>query len=99
MSYLYESQLDPAHRQPSAPAAKPRWILLGYLLGLIAMSPAPLLYYWLLAPGSAVLIAAVCGLIGATRPRLRAMASGALIAAAFGATAALTFYIALANQS
>ena len=98
MSSLHNSQLDPVNEQPATPAPKPRWTLLGYLLGLIAMSPAPLLYYWLFAPSAALLLAAICGLIGTTHPRFRATASGALTAAAFGATAVLTFFIALPNQ-
>lgn len=97
MSYDYESQLDPGKLDSGEPRAKPPWMLLGYLLGLIAMS-TPLLYYWLLAPCGALLIAAICTVAGTTRPPFRAMALGALMAAAFGAAAAVTFLIALANQ-
>lgn len=98
MSYDYESQLDPRKVDSGTPVSKPPWMLLGYLLGLIAMSPAPLLYYWLFAPCGALLIAAICTVVGATRPVFRAMASGALLAAAFGTASTVTFLIALANQ-
>lgn len=98
MSYHYESQLDPGRVNAGAPGTRAPWIVLGYLLGLIGMSPAPLLYYWMFAPVGALLVAAICLVVGTVRPHFQAMASGALMAAAFGAAAAVTFFLAVANQ-
>lgn len=96
MSYEHESQLDPA-KNDGTPAGTPVWVLVGYLLGLLAMSPTPLLYYWLFAPAGALVVAAAALLASGANPRLRAVARGALLAAVFGACASLSFFLGLAN--
>ena len=98
MSFEYESKLDPRDKQSGRPPASPQLTLIGYLLGLIAMSPAPVLYYWFLAPGCALLVAGLCVLAGTVHRRFRDMALGALIAAVFGAVTAFVFFVGLANQ-
>jgi hypothetical protein len=99
MSWEYESKLDPHNAQSRRPpAASLQWTLIGYLLGLLAMSPAPVLYYWLFAPGCALLVAGLCALAGTLHRRFRDMALGALVAAVFGAVTALVFFLGLANQ-
>jgi hypothetical protein len=88
MSFERESALDPAPPRPP----DPRFLLGGYLLGLVAMSPTPLLYYWLLAPLGAVLAAAGCLLVALVAPRFADAARGALLAALFGVVTVLVLF-------
>ena len=75
----------------SAERRQPRVMLVGFVLGVAAMAPAPLLYFWPFAPIAALLPTAVFT-VGAIWSRSCAdLAIGALAAAMFGTTAILTF--------
>lgn len=94
MSFPRECALDPAPPR----AADARYVLGGYLAGLVAMSPTPLLYYWLFAPLGALLAAAACLLVALARPRFADVARGALLAAAFGAVTILVLFVTAAQH-
>ena len=91
MSFERESQLDP---NPSR-TADPRFLIGGYFLGLVAMSPAPLAYYWLFAPVGALLVAVGSVLLGAVRPRFIDAALGALLAFVFGVVTVVAMLLVL----
>lgn len=88
MSYEHESALDPRTDQ----TVDPRYLLGGYVLGLVAMSLAPVIYFWLFAPAGALLVAAVAVLVATVRPRFDDVARGAYFAALFGLAATLVLF-------
>ncbi|QNJ95485.1 hypothetical protein HZU40_15440 [Mycolicibacterium fluoranthenivorans] len=88
MSFERENRLEPKRIR----RVDPRFLLGGYALGLAAMSPAPLVYYWLLAPVGAVLAAGTCVLVSLARPRFADAACGALLAAVFGLVTVLVMF-------
>lgn len=94
MSYEQESSLDPRTERRT----DPRYLLGGYAAGLVAMSLAPLAYYWLFAPAGAVLVAAVAVLVATVRPRFDDVACGAFFAALFGLVAVLVLFFVSAQS-
>ena len=80
---------------PSAEARQPRVMLVGFVLGVAAMAPSPMLFFWPFAPIAALLPTAVFT-VGAIWSRTCAdLALGGLAAAMFGTTAILTFLAAV----
>jgi hypothetical protein len=75
-------------REPGSP-----WMLLGFGLGLLAMSPGVVLYYWFFAPVVALLLAGALSLVAAVRPRVWPVAEGAFAAALFGIVAVVVFAV------
>ncbi|CAM5701237.1 hypothetical protein MAUB1S_00386 [Mycolicibacterium aubagnense] len=92
MSFEHESLLDPLTER----TVDPRYLLGGYVLGLVATSLVPLLVYWLFAPAGALFVAAVAVVVATVRPRFDDAACGAFFAAVFGAVAifVLSFVVA-----
>ena len=88
MSFEHESTLDPRIERE----VDPRYLFGGYALGLVVMSPAPLLYYWLFAPAGALLVAAAAVLVATVRPRFDDVACGAFFAALFGLVSVLVLF-------
>lgn len=89
MSFEHERALDPAPTRK----ADPGFLLGGYVLGLAAMSPGALLYYWFFMPLGALLAAGVCAAIATMDPRFKDATRGALFAAAFGFVAIVTLMV------
>lgn len=77
-------------REPGNP-----WMLLGFGLGLLAMSPGAVLYYWIFAPVAALILAGALTLVSAVRNRVWPVAEGAFAAALFGFVAVVVFAVAL----
>jgi hypothetical protein len=100
VSWESESKADLAPI-PAADGPPPhaRWMLVGYLLGLLAMSPPLLLYYWIFAPLGPLLVAGVCVLVGSAHHRFHAIATGAAVALVFCAVTVLVFFLGLAIGS
>lgn len=71
-------------------------MLAGYLIGVIAMSPVPLAYYWMFAPAGALAVTVIFAVAAIWSPTYANLARGALAAALFGITAVTTFIIAVA---
>ena len=71
------------------------WVLLGFALGLLAMSPGAVLYYWFFTPVAALLRAGALTLVSAVRGRVWPVAEGAFAAALFGVVAVVAFGILL----
>lgn len=94
MSFERESARDPRPVR----RVDPRFLLGGYVLGLLAMSPGPLAYYWLFAPAGALLAAGACALVGLMRPRFADAARGALLAAVFGVVTVLFMFFGVARS-
>ncbi|MUL45107.1 hypothetical protein FZI85_00460 [Mycobacterium sp. CBMA293] len=94
MSFEHEISLDP---QPQR-NVEPRFLLGGYVLGVVAMSSAPLMYYWLFAPAGALLVAAVCVVVATVWPRFDDAARGAFFAAVFGVVTVLVLFIGNAQR-
>jgi hypothetical protein len=97
VSFERESKLDTARTPPGGPPPSSRWILTGYLLGVLAMSPAPVLYFWFFAPVVPLLIAGAAVLAGVVDRRFHAVAAGSAAAAVFGAVTVFVFFIGIAN--
>ncbi len=70
----------------------------GFALGLLALSPGAVLYYWFFAPIVPLALAAVLRIIGRS-PRMRAVAEGALSAALFGDAEVIVFLIGVGTVS
>ena len=68
------------------------WSLIGFGLGLLALSPGSVLYYWFFAPIVPLVLAGIIRIFGRS-PRLRAVAEGALAAAIFGVAAVIVFLV------
>jgi hypothetical protein len=83
--------------------SSPGWLLAGYLLGLLAMSPAPVLRYWYFAPFVPLVVVAACVLAGIMDRRFHAAAAraaaGAAAAAVFGAVTVVVLLVELASIS
>ncbi|MUL75382.1 hypothetical protein [Mycolicibacterium sp. CBMA 226] len=94
MAFEHESLLDPLTERK----VDPRYLLGGYVVGLVAMSLAPLMYFWLFAPAGALLVAAVAVLVATVRPRFDDAACGAFFAALFGAVAILVLSFVVAQR-
>lgn len=74
MSFEHESMLDPAPTmRPASPA-----IVVGLALGLLAMSPFIVVFFWPFAPIIPLLLAGITALL-----RQRSLAEGFLAAAVF----------------
>ncbi|MEU0497405.1 hypothetical protein [Mycobacterium sp. NPDC006124] len=65
----------------------------GFALGLLAMSPGAVLYYWFFAPVAALLLAGALSLVAAVRSRVWPVAEGAFAAALFGIVAVVVFAV------
>ena len=86
--------LDPGRpRYPGSP-----WSLVGFALGLLALSPGAVLYYWFFAPIVPLALSAVLRIVGRS-PRMRAIAEGALSAALFGVAAVIVFLLGVGTVS
>jgi len=66
------------------------WSLVGFGLGLLALSPGSVLYYWFFAPLVPLVLAGLIRIFG-RNARMRAIAEGALAAAIFGVAAVIVF--------
>lgn len=77
---------------------EPRLLLIGYLLGVAAMSPAPLVYFWLFAPAGALIVAGLFGVAAIWSRGAAGLAFGALAATLFGVVTVVAFLIGTANQ-
>ncbi|MCV7424855.1 hypothetical protein H7K45_30375 [Mycobacterium yunnanensis] len=75
-------------REPGSPC-----VLLGFVLGLLAMSPWAVLYYWFFAPVAALILAGVLSVVAAVRGRVWPVAEGAFAAALFGFVAVVVFAV------
>jgi hypothetical protein len=75
--------------------------LIGFALGLVAISTGPFLYFWLLAWIAPLILMALFVIVSLfakkCSERLTQLADGALAAAAFGVIFAIAGAIALAN--
>ncbi|MBJ7336211.1 hypothetical protein [Mycolicibacterium sp.] len=69
------------------------WMLLGFALGLLAMSPGAVLYYWFFTPVAALVVAGVLSLVASFRDRVWPVAEGAFAAALFGVVAVVVFAV------
>jgi hypothetical protein len=76
------------NREPGSP-----WMLVGFALGLLAMSPGAVLYYWFFAPVAALVLAGALTLVAAFRNRVWPVAEGAFAAALFGIVAVVVFAV------
>lgn len=94
MSFEHESLLDPLTERK----VDPRNLLGGYVLGLVATSLAPLMFYWLFAPAGALLVAAAAVLAATVRPQFDDVACGAFFAALFGLVAILVLSFVVAQH-
>ena len=68
------------------------WSLVGFGLGLLALSPGSVLYYWFFAPLVPLVLAGAIRIFG-RNPRTRAIAEGAFAAAIFGVAAVIIFLV------
>lgn len=68
-------------------------MLLGFALGLLAMSPGAVLYYWFFAPVAALVLAGALTIVAAVRSRVWPVAEGAFAAALFGMVAVAVFAV------
>jgi hypothetical protein len=94
MAFEHESLLDPLTERK----VDPPYLLGGYVVGLVVMSLAPLMYYWLFAPAGALLVAAVAVLVATVRPQFDDAACGAFFAALFGVVAILVLSFVVAQR-
>lgn len=94
MSFEYENSLDPRTERK----VDPRYLVGGYVLGLVAMSLTPLMFYWLFVPAGALLVAATAVLVATVRPQFDDVACGAFFAALFGLVAVLVLFFAGAQH-
>jgi hypothetical protein len=78
--------------------AEPRLLLIGYVLGVAAMSPAPLVYFWLFAPVGALIAAGLFGVAKIWSRGAADLALGALAATLFGVVTVVVFLVGTANQ-
>jgi serine/threonine protein kinase, bacterial len=85
------SELTP-QPQPVRTGSSP-WMLLGFVLGLLAMSP--ILYFWLITPVAALMLAGLLGLVGIAVRRVLPLAEGALAAAAFAAVVVVIMLVGM----
>ena len=90
MSSEVDRAMSRRGREPGNP-----WMLLGFGLGLLAMSPGAVLYYWIFAPVAALILAGALTLVSAVRNRVWPVAEGAFAAALFGFVAVVVFAVAL----
>jgi hypothetical protein len=88
MSSEVDRAMSRRGREPGNP-----WMLLGFGLGLLAMSPGAVLYYWIFAPVAALILAGALTLVAAFRNRVWPVAEGAFAAALFGIVAVIVFAV------
>jgi hypothetical protein len=88
MSSEVDRAMSSRGREPGTP-----WMLLGFGLGLLAMSPGAVLYYWFFAPVAALILAGALTLVAAVRNRVWPVAEGAFAAALFGFVAVVVFAV------
>lgn len=77
---------------------EPRLLLIGFLLGVAAMSPPPLVYFWLFAPAGALIAAGLFGVVAIWSRGAADLALGALAATLFGVVTVVAFLVGTANQ-
>lgn len=80
-----------------ASRAEPRLLFIGYVLGVAAMSPAPLVYFWLFAPAGALIAAGLFGVAAIWSRGAADLALGALAATLFGVVTVVVFLVGTAN--
>jgi hypothetical protein len=79
--------LDPGRpRPPGSP-----WMLACFAVGLLALSPAVVLYYWFFAPLVPLVLAGLARILSTAKPRLYPVAEGLVAAAVFGVVQSLSF--------
>jgi hypothetical protein len=86
------SEVDRAASRHNREPGSPR-MLLGFGLGLLAMSPGAVLYYWFFAPVAALVLAGALSLVAAFRDRVWPVAEGMFAAALFGIVAVVVFAV------
>jgi hypothetical protein len=85
--------LDPGRpRPPGSP-----WMLGGLVLGLLALSPAVVLYYWFFAPLVPLVLAAFARILSTRKKSLYPVAEGLVAAAVFGVVAVIIFFAGVAT--
>jgi hypothetical protein len=94
---MVSSESDTTAAKPPWYAGSP-WSLVGFGLGLLALSPGSVLYYWFFAPVIPLVLAGIIRLFGRS-PRMRAVADGALAAAVFGVAAVIIFLAGVGTVS
>jgi hypothetical protein len=83
MSWESEYALDPG--VPPASSSPPLALLLvGFFLGLVAMTATPFVYYWIVMPVLPLVLGAVCMSVGLAFTPLRHVAEGLFAATVFG---------------
>jgi hypothetical protein len=72
-------------------------MLAGLAIGLLALSPAAVLYYWFFAPLVPLVLAAAVRLFTNGKRPLYSVAEGLVAAALFGVIAVVVFFAGVAN--
>ena len=70
-------------------------MLLGVVLGLLALSPGVVLYYWFFAPVVPLALAAVLRIVSTAKTHVYPVAEGALAAALFGVACVVVYFIGI----
>jgi hypothetical protein len=71
--------------------------VLGFVLGLLALSPAAVLYYWLFAPIVPLTLAGMARIFSGRVKLLYSVAEGLVAATLFGIAAVVVFFVGVAN--
>jgi CHASE2 domain-containing sensor protein len=94
-------ELDHLKRRGFSRRAGSPIVIIGFVLGLLAMSTGVFIYYWLLAPVAPLAVTVVFAIAslfaGKYSKQVAHVADGALAAAVFAAVFALVGVVALAN--
>lgn len=72
-------------------------MIVGFGLGLLALSPAVVLYYWFFAPIVPLLLAGIARVLSSSRKPLYPIAEGLVAAALFGVVAVIVFFAGVAT--
>jgi hypothetical protein len=72
-------------------------MLVGFAIGLLALSPGVVLYYWFLAPVVPLILAALARILSNRNKSLYAVAEGLVAAALFGIAAVVVFFVGIAT--
>lgn len=95
MSWESEHARDPGWPAASRPAPGLAPLLTGFVVGLVAMTATPFVYYWLFAPAYAALVGAAVAVVSIKFTRLRPVAEGVFAAVLFGVIFVLVAFAGL----
>jgi hypothetical protein len=93
MSWESERSLNPG--SPPAPRLAP--LVTGFVLGLLAMTATPFVYYWMFMPAFPLVVAVLFILFGIKFTRLLHVAEGLFAAALFGVLFVAVAFTGLSN--